>query len=310
MDNNEILNKFILKQIAGEVLYSEEKHSFQLSLRTISSTIREKIMIEGRKWGMSVSQIEDCLNSVVNNVALAYRPKEQCTQSIDVSDALKPGIEVILEGAEKGKGKCRLQLLFLGYSETVKQVRFMVLKSSRLCLLPEDIVEPEGNTIWAIGYPVLLKVYRNKKRYPDSMRVYRTLQIENISMVMPSVVHEVIDSRKEFTYLEHIANLSSGISDYSLSLGRNLMSLLLHEYSCSLPIYADFTEEGRGSFLSNPDVVLAPSNMCDILFGIKSKSQQSSPLSIETQEAGELYYDSEKSQIRLVKPAQAKIKKT
>lgn len=302
MNDNEVFRKFILKQIAGEVVYSKESHSFQLSLRNISNTIREAIFAEGHKWGMKDRLIEDFIVKVVKEVELTYKPNRQLVQYIDVVHDLNAGIEMWLEGNEPGRGKARLHLLHLGSSSSPGRCRFLVLESTRLALQPEDIVEPADNKLWDVGHPVMLNVYRHGVRYPDTERVYRTYQLENIIKVLPSMVHKVIDSRREFTFREDVAEQLGN----SLTFGRNAMSLLLHEYSRLFPIYVDFDEKGDGKFQSVPEAVFPPSKVRDAMFGITNDTMHHHPLSITTEKPGLLHLDSDSQQLRLLEPACAK----
>ncbi len=299
---SEIFENFILKQIAGEIVFSKERHSFQLSLRSITDSIRKAIYAEGEKWGMSTVSIDNCITKVRNTVELSHKPKEQSVQNVDISQSLKLGQQLKLYGSEKGRGEAHLHLLYVGVSKLTGYSRFMVLSSSRLALQPEDIVEPANNTLWSVGAPVYLSVYREGKRYPDEERVYRTYQLGCITLIKPSKVHEVIDSREEFTHVESTATNNMR----NISFGRNPMSLLLHEYSRNLPIYADFNEKGLGSFKSAM-TIFKPSQGRDILFGVSNETHMSHSLYIETEEAGELYLETKELSIQLKKAAKAKI---
>jgi hypothetical protein len=306
MNNTEVFRKFILKQIAGEVVYSKENHSFQLSVRHISNSIREAIYAEGHKWEMTDKAIEDFINTVIKNVEISYKQNRQFIQYVNVARDLNPGLELWLEGSETGHGKAQLHLLYLGSSASPGHCRFMVLESTRLGLQPEDIVEPADNTLWAVGHPVMLNVYRQGVRYPDTERVYRTYQLENIIKVMPSMVHEVIDSCREFSFIEHVAEQQDEAVGKSLTFGRNPMSLLLHEYSRLLPIYIDFDKEGVGEFRSVADAVFAPSKVRDSLFDVTNDTLRHHSLSITTQTPGKLHLDSCRQQLSLIQHACAK----
>ena len=295
-----------MKQIAGEVVYSKESHSFQLSLRNISNSIREAIFAEGHKWEITDKEIGDFINTVVKEVELTYKPNRQLVQYVDVARDLTAGTEMWLEGNELGRGKARLHLLHLGSSSSPGHCRFLVLESTRLGLQPEDIVEPADNTLWAVGHSVMLNVYRHGVRYPDAARVYRTYQIENIIKVLPSMVHEVIDSRHEFTFIEYVAEQQDKVVGNSLTFGRNAMSLLLHEYSRLLPIYIDFNEKGDGEFRSVPDAVFPPSKVRDALFDVTNDTMRHHSLIIFTEKPGQLHLDSDSQRLSMTKRATAK----
>lgn len=301
MQTNNDFTKFILKQIAGTVAYNPESHSFQLSLRSISHSIRETIYSEGRQWGMTNQTIDSHIDNAINNVGVSYQPAKQSVHLIDIAKDIRPGVQIFLECYDKSRGKARLSLLFLGISKA-SSPRFLVLGSTRLGLISEDIVEPADNTLWSVGHPVLFKVFRNERRYPDNDKVYKTFSIENIQVIRPSVIHEVIDARKEFTYTE---SLVEGLGN-SLSFGRNPMTLLLHDYSKCMPIYADFDEEGIGNYNSNPDTIIPSSEIRNRLFGIVDAGYKERPLRIETTESGELLLDATDMQLKLKKPAKGR----
>lgn len=308
MQNKEVFKRFILKQIAGEVVWSADRHSFLLSLRNNSSTIREAIHAEGRKWDMSDRAIDDLVNTVINNVELSYKPGEVSVQYVDVANEMEPGQELRLEGTDWEHGKARLSLMCLGVPASTGLCRFMVLSATRIALQPEDVVEPADNTLWAVGHPVMLSVYRHGQHYPDAVRVYRTYKLDSIIKIVPSVIHEIIDSRCEFTHDEHTARQFGEASGDVMSFGRNAMSLLLHEYSHVLPIYADFDEHGSGTFRSVPSVAFEPSHVRDILFGITNETIKHHTLYITTEEPGILYLDTKELKLQLRQAAQAKTK--
>jgi hypothetical protein len=81
---------------------------------------------------------------------------------------------------------------------------------------------------------------------------------------------------------------------------------LLHEYSESFPIYADFNEDGVGSFYSNPDVDIEASDIRNRLFNIKHDSHKATCLRIETSMPGEIYFKNEDFSLGLKTPAQVK----
>lgn len=306
MTNNEVFTKYVLKQIAGTVVYDSANHTFQLSLRNPTDTILKAIYSEGEKWDMSHQAVDDFISKVINEIELSYQPIEQSVQYIDVAKDIKPGIQISLSGRDKTRGLAKLDLLYLGASKTNNHPRFLVLGSTRLGLMEDDIVEPAENTLLAIGYPLLFAVFRNGKRYPNTESIYRTFQIETIVAVKPSIIHEVIDARSEFTFLESTISQTYAVQEKSLSFGKNPMTLLLHNYSRKMPIYADFTDNGIGKFQSNTNIVFQPSNIRNILFGITKEEYKERPLLIETIENGEIYVDSENT-IKLKKSARGRL---
>lgn len=303
MQGNETFTKFILKQIAGTVAYNPVSHSFQLSLRNLSNTILETIYSEGAKWGMSKIAVDDYIASVINDIELSYQPSEQSVQFVDVCKDIKVGVQMTLIGRDKVRGLARLSLLYLGLSSKKARPKFLVLNSTRLGLVAEDIVEPADNTIWATGFPILLAVLRNGKRFPNEESIYRTFPIEEIIMTKPSIIHEIIDAKEEFTHFEESISRLDDARNGRLTFGKNPMSLLLHDYSSKLPLYADFNADGMGKFASNPNFVFRPTEMRNMLFGIHEGGYKERNLTITTKENGEVYLDSKEIQLIIKKKA-------
>lgn len=194
MSDKEVFKKFILKQLAGEVAFNKECHSFRLGLRPVSNPIRQAIYEEGHNWNLTDSQINDLMIKVQSEIELAYAPVKGSITHINVKD-LNPGEQLRLHGANEVDGPAELSLLYLG------RCRFMVLNTSRRhALAAEDVVEVAKTEIISINYPTQFIVYRKGKRIPDDRRVYRTYKLDNITRIKASIVHEIIDARKEFTF--------------------------------------------------------------------------------------------------------------
>lgn len=308
MQKNIVFTKFILKQIAGTVAYNSVSHSFQLSLRTLSNSIREAIYAEGKKWEMSDQTIDDHISRVYNEIELSYQPIKQSVQFIDITKDIKQGLQIMLVGRDNARGLAKLSILYLGISGKGKQCCFMVLKSSRLSLIVEDILEPADNTLWSTGHPILFKVFRNGERYPNSESVYRTFKIEEIILIKPSVIHEIIDAKSDFTYLENSLSQLGNTFNEAISFGNNPMTLLMHNFSSNMPIYANFEDEGVGRFSSNPDILFQASEIRNKLFGIVDDGYIEKDLYIKTIEEGEVYYDSVNKTIVPKKAAKGKLK--
>ena len=300
MSDKEVFKKFILKQLAGEVAFNKECHSFRLGLRPVSDPIRRAIYEEGHKWKLTDSQINDLLIKVQSEIDLAYAPIEGSITHINVKD-LNSGEQLRLHGADEVDGPAELCLLYLG------RCRFMVLSTSRRhALMAEDVVEVAKTEIISVNYPIQFIVYRKGKRIPDDRRVYRTYKLDNITRIKASTVHEIIDARKEFTFLEASVDDASLGNGNQLTLGSNAMSLLLHEYSGAFPIYADFDENGVGRFYSRPDAEIESSEIRNHLFEINQDSHKTACLRIETETPGELYLKNDDYRLGLKKPARVK----
>lgn len=300
MSDKEVFKKFILKQLAGEVAFNKECHSFRLGLRPVSNPIRQAIYEEGHNWNLTDSQINDLMIKVQSEIELAYAPVKGSITHINVKD-LNPGEQLRLHGANEVDGPAELSLLYLG------RCRFMVLNTSRRhALAAEDVVEVAKTEIISINYPTQFIVYRKGKRIPDDRRVYRTYKLDNITRIKASIVHEIIDARKEFTFLEASVDDGSLGNGNQLTFGSNAMSLLLHEYSGIFPVYADFDENGVGRFYSRPDAEIESSEIRNRLFDINQGSHKTACLRIETETPGELYLKNDDHRLGLKKPAQVK----
>lgn len=305
---DEVFTKYILKQIAGTVAYNSVSHTFHLSLRNISNTMREAIYAEGKKWGMSNQTVDDYVAKIYNEIELSYNPVKQPLQVLDISKDIKIGSQVILGGRDDLRGMEKINLLYLGKSKMYNQHRFIVLSSTRLILGEEDILEPADSTLWATGFSILFKVFRDGVRYPNDESVYRTFRLEEIILIKPSVIHDVIDSREEFTFLEN--SLLQLNNDYNgiLTFGKNPMTLLMHSFSSDMPLYANFDENGIGIFESNPNIALQSSDIRNRLFGIIDDGYKDKVLNITTINPGEVYFDTGKGQVMPKNAAKGKYK--
>lgn len=308
MQSNKVFTKFILKQIAGTVAYNPVSHTFHLTLRNLSNTILGAIYSEGAKWDMSNEAVDDYIANVINEIELSYQPVEQSVQFIDVAKDIKPGIQITLGGRDLKRGLARLSVLYLGMSRKNKYPRFMVLDSTRLSLIAEDVLEPADNTLWSTGHPILFKVFRNGERYPNAESVYRSYKIEEIILIRPSVIHEVIDARAEFTFMENSLSQLNDTYNGTITFGKNPMTLFMHNYSSSMPLYANFDDLGVGKFSSNPDIVFPFTDLRNQLFGIVDDGYKEKNLNIVTTNEGEIYFDIEKNILKPKKAAKGKIR--
>ena len=191
---------------------------------------------------MDAPQTDRFLHRVEEGMQLAYQARTQRHTHVDVLKDLKTGWSVHLMCQDK-RGVESIKLLFLGESER-HLPHFLVLESSRLALLPDDMIEPADNTLWSVGHPLLLTVRRNGRPFPDETRKYLSYPIESMTVCRPSLVHEAIDSKRTFTHEEWQTH--KNCQDGVLSFGKNPVSLLLHRYSSKMDEYADFDENGYG----------------------------------------------------------------
>jgi len=308
MQSNKVFTKFILKQIAGTVAYNPVDHTFHLTLRNLSNTILEAIYSEGAKWGMSTQAVDDYYAKVINEIELSSQPIEQSVHFIDVAKDIKPGIQIRLEGNDLTRGAARLNVLYLGMSRKNNYPRFMVLSSTRLSLIAEDVLEPADNTLWSTGHAILFKVFRNGERYPNPESVYRSFRIEEIVLTKPSVIHEVIDAREDFTFVENSLSQLNDIYNGTITFGGNPMTLFMHNYSSCMPLYANFDDVGVGKFSSNPNIVFPFSDIRNQLFEIVDDGYKKKNLNIVTTNEGEIYFDIENNVLKPKKAAKGNIR--
>lgn len=285
-----VFRKFILKQIAGEVNYSEVDHRFRVCVRPVTASTRSTIITEGARWGLSESFADNYLNQVLSNISTLFAPHERSLQDIDLND-LKQGDMILLSGTDK-EGREMIKLMYLGRTSKTNNHRMMVLSSTRLSLHQDDIVEPYNNTIIVTNTRIKFIVYRNARRIPDDNQIYLTCTLDNIIRIIPSEIHEVIDAQENFTFNEYQAKNESIESKDVLSLGRNAMSLLLHNFSSKMTAYADFIDEETAYFSSNEILIYKPSELRNILFGVPDEFKQCD-CKINTLEKGTIYKDSE-----------------
>lgn len=304
--NNEVLIKYIIRQIANEVVYRAKDMAVTISFRAVSGPMHQSILEEGRKWGLTDRAIDDLITDVRNNIDHYSHASTQTLTAINVQKDLHAGSIVCLTGRSETLGQGAIRLLFLGASEAQPQPRFMVLESERTALQPEDVLCLCCSNAICVTHRAAFRVVRGGRPVPDDSHLYVTDRLESLSVQRPSLVHEVIDSKRSFTFSEEMALQRSADGGSVLSFGQNPMSLLLHDYSTLLPAYADFEADGTGTFASNPAAVLAPSAQRDLLFGI-GKDNADRTLSVKTAERGTLQLVSETLRPVCLTPAQTQV---
>ncbi len=270
---SEIFKKYIVKQVVGSIYYSHTEKAFRIRFKTVTPTIRNKIVEEGKQWNIDENFIDDIINSTLHDIQLVYTCKEVCVQTINISKDLSEGSILRLFGAESDSGKMELKLLYMGCNNERKEHRFCVLESSCLALQPYDVLEPFDSLYISVEYPVLLKVFRHNKRIPDETHVFRIYTLQCLTRITPSIIHDVIDSQKKFTYIEHVSEIITKERE-RLCWGTNPMTMLLHNYSIKMPIYVDFEEGGIGSFYANKEIVLPPSKIRNQMFDIPDDAEK------------------------------------
>ena len=247
LDNtNERLKKFIVKQIAGKFSFSKEERKFRLSLRDIQQSDRDRIKDEIRKapeWRQQTeANIERFIRETTQSTSLCYNIRTVSSPILDIK-SVECGHVVNLLSEDERCGKAELKIMALGNNGNVA-TRWFVISSTRLAIHPEDILETYDTTLWSVGHSVAFKVFRGNKRIPEGeAKVYQTYPLTSITHEMPSIIHEIIDARNDFTYEELIQSQKTHKS-LQLTATRAAMSLLLHEYSEQMPFYLDFEEDG------------------------------------------------------------------
>lgn len=243
---NDRIRKYIIKHIVGKIGYSQETQSFQLLLRQMRTADRILFREEIRKYeswqNMTENNIDKFIDDVRLSAGLCNKTRRTTYPSL-MLDNIAEGNIISLYEYDDRQGESHLRLLYMGKNDLGIQ-RFFVISSNRTALHPEDILEPYGSNIWSVDHSAVFRVYRNGERIPQGKDLlYLTYPLRHISLETPSIVHEVIDARNDFTYEEYVANKST-VDKLHLSFTRPSMGLLLHEYSTKMDFYADFIDEG------------------------------------------------------------------
>lgn len=245
-ETNRRLQKFIIKLIAGKVSFSKEEKIFRLSICEMDTNIHRRIKDEMVKYPEWKNQSDHIINTFIHNVisvgALCYDTRTVTYHDLHIEN-IEKGNVLILTFEDKEQGKAELSLISLG-SEENSASKWMVLNSSLLALRPKDILEPYNSLLWSIGHRIAFKVYRNGVRFPYSQnKVFQTYSITSITCEKPSIIHEVIDSKEDFTFEEGETKVKIH-PKAKLTTKSSNMCLLMHEFSESMPFYLDLDEEG------------------------------------------------------------------
>lgn len=305
---NDRIKKYIIKNTVGKIFFSQEKKSYQLVLRQIGQKEKNKIFEEIKKypeWNNATSfSLNSLYDDVRNTIDLCYKTKNTSLQHLNI-DELQIGNIVCLKGEDEEVGFEDLRLMYIGKGEG-EYSRFLVLSSGRMAIQPEDILEVYDTTLWGMGHPVSFKVFRKGKRIPSENMVYRTLPINALSIVLPSIVHEVIDSRHDYSYEEYEADKIDQRTDYQFDYTLPSMGLLLREHTNGIGIFADFDNEGKMGSIYTEEKIPVNIGEASFLFSKLDDSTQTITR-VVTEEKGLVRIDSDTHKIKLVKKIKAKI---
>lgn len=301
---NKTFVKFILKQVVGDVEFSLDNKSFSISLRSLSESIRKKIFEEGKNWGLTDKSIDNLINDINNKIDTYRNPIEENLYNVDVNEQIPIGGIIKMTFKNVVFGTSFLELMRINSPKENRESCFLLLKTNLLSLHINDILHTTGSTSWAINHRALFRIMRNMKQYPDNQTVFATGIIENITLLHPSFLYEVIDSKSNFTFKEEKALYNTRKISEKLSFGKNPMTLLLHKYNRNSPIYADFNDKGYARFYSNENYVFPPSEVRDALFATRSDDKTRN-LKIITKKKGELVLNNEDLSIMISQTAQA-----
>lgn len=303
MDNiSDRIRKLIIKSMVGKVFFSQEKRSYQLLLRSVGQEEKKRIYSMIRSYPEWRNATAESLNRIYDEVRQAidicYNTKCCSSQYLDLRD-LKIGNIVKIQAKDEKLGLEEFKLMYVGQRHEY-YMRFLVLYSSRLAIQPEDIMEVYDTSLWGVGHGVTFKVFRDGKRIPSDMLVYRTFPLTHISIEKPSIVHEVIDARSDFSYEEYEAAHNDN-DKYQLKLSMPSMALLLNKFTKGeYHIYADFMEDGEtGSIFLDEQSVMNSTD--DILAFCEIKCVKAPKGIASTKERGQIRIDAESNEIKLVR---------
>lgn len=246
---NDRIRKFIIKNTVDRVTFSADDCSFRIILRQTQAGDTQFFRDEISKypeWKDALpANIDKFVEETRRNATLCNEKRSVAYPTLSL-DVLHKGYIVNLQGHDEKLGLSRLRIMSLGGEHN----RFFVLSSTRCALHIGDILEPYDTTLWNIGYPVAFIVYRDGKRIPHGVeKLYQTLPLEHISLIMPSIVQDVIDARNDFSYAEMAAEQAE-----KFSIAQSPLSLLMHQFSTLMPYYADFDANGKdGTLYANVD---------------------------------------------------------
>lgn len=295
------IKKFIVKNIVGKIYFSQDKKSYQLAFRQIGRKEKDYIFAEIAKYPEWKNATPDSLgrvyDEVTKTVALCYNTKRNSSQSLNIAD-LKEGYVVELQGEDGILGKAILRLMYIGKRQDVN-VRFFVLSSSRLAIMPEDVLEVYDTSLWGVGHGVTFKVYREGKRIPSDRLVYRTFPLTCLLLETPSIVHEVIDARSDFSYGEYVASHTDD-KTFKLSYLQPSMDLLLSHFADAGHIYADFDADGveASIYLEDNARLPYPQDAINAFCAMNVASAINGFVS--TEKRGKVRIDAETNEIKLV----------
>lgn len=245
--------KFILKQLIGPLTYNEQSATITAQMKPLLQSQRDAIHREGRKWKLTPQQVEQTIDRVQSNFAKWSTCSERHAERGAFNLTFMPeGTQInITAHDERLNTEVTLQLLHLGRHDGATTPRLLVLSNTRTSILPGDEVEPYADVYFSVGHALLLRVYRGGQRWPDEQQVFHIDKITDLSQQVPSVLCEIADNTRSFTFLEERVQKKEG----TYTLGRNPMSFLLHRHSTLMPLYADFDNDAQNAMTPSSNYV-------------------------------------------------------
>lgn len=206
MGNKEQLVKFIIKSIVSDVEYDVNSDKFTINRIDISEELINDIIAEGAKYGLNADETRELITIVSSDIKIA--PSIHRSYSNTETTDIKTGNHLKLVFNQNNIGPVYIEII------CIETGRFFVINSNVPGLKFQDELV-SINRIWNISYDVDFIIYRNGKNYPDKQSALRLNKLQSIEYFLPSVIHEILDSKKEFTKEELeeesiVSNTSNG----------------------------------------------------------------------------------------------------
>lgn len=192
--NDEYFEKFIIKNIVDTVKYNPELDEYVINRIQISDELISKIVVEGLKYGLKPEEIRQKITLVANNMRTS--PLVKVEYGNLVVDKIPLGQHIKIRIYNNVSGSQSLELI------NISKNMFYVLSSSIPGIFYRDELLSISK-IWNNSYDIDFVMYRDKNRYPDVNSFLRIGKIICVEFFLPSLVHEILDSKRSFTFEEN-----------------------------------------------------------------------------------------------------------
>lgn len=185
--------KFIVRNIVDSIEYLPESDEYRIRRVPISDDLLNRITEEGERYGLMHDESLRLVRRISENIDM--KPHKNIHKGQFIASDVPIGQHFEVRFNHPDKGENYIELLC-----TDEQV-FIVLSSSITGLNTLDKLIPI-TLHWNPDFFIDFLVYRKNVRYPDEKTRLQIGKFSHIIVFEPSIVFEVLDSDRNFSFIE------------------------------------------------------------------------------------------------------------